>query len=85
MKCRENGDLAVQYVDLNSIEARDEEKRQVTSPQFILIETGFTASANKFMEFGREFQLEEDIFFNIWKESLRIHFIEKRQGEQELL
>ncbi|XP_065922138.1 uncharacterized protein [Magallana gigas] len=107
LKCRENGDLAVHYVDLNSIEARDEDlesfvayskkfgnrdciivdhltlynahylkkiekivKRKVIYPQFILIETGFTASAHKFMEFGREFQLDEDTFLNIWKGAL---------------
>lgn len=35
-------------------------ERQVKRPKFILIETGFTASAHKFTEFGRKFQLDED-------------------------
>nr|XP_034324330.1 uncharacterized protein LOC105343598 [Crassostrea gigas] len=114
LKCRENGDLSVHYVDLNRIEERDEDlesfeayskkfgnrdcvivdhltlynahylekvkkivKRQVSYPQFILIEIGFTASAHKFMEFGREFQLDEDTFLNIWKGSLEYMLSQK--------
>lgn len=119
LKCRENDDLSVHYVDVNEIEKRDEDleffiayskkfkkndciivdhltlynthylnkmkkivERQVKNPKFILIETGFTASAHKFTEFGRKFQLDEDSFVNIWKGSLE-YLISKKDREDE--
>ncbi|XP_061189253.1 uncharacterized protein LOC133197309 [Saccostrea echinata] len=57
-------------------------ERQVEDPKFILIETGFTASAHKFMEFGRKFQLDEDSFLNIWKGSLE-YLISKKDKEDK--
>lgn len=119
LKCRENDDLSVHYVDVNEIEKRDEDleffiahskkfkdndciivdhltlynthylnkmkkivERQVKRPKFILIETGFTASAHKFTEFGRKFQLDEDSFVDIWKGSLE-YLIAKKDREDE--
>lgn len=57
-------------------------ERQVKRPKFILIETGFTASAHKFTEFGRKFQLDEDSFVDIWKGSLE-YLIAKKDREDE--
>lgn len=119
LRCRENDDHAVHYVDLNKIEKRDEDlesfiayskkfkdkeciivdhltlsnthylekirrivERQVEDPKFILIETGFTATAHKFMEFGRKFQLDEDSFLNIWKGSLE-YLISKKDKDDK--
>ncbi|XP_061188195.1 uncharacterized protein LOC133196303 [Saccostrea echinata] len=119
LKCRENGDVSVHYVDLDRIETRDEDlesfiayskkfgnrdciivdhltlcnahylekvqkivKRQVSYPKFILIETGFTASAHKCMELGREFQLDEDSFLNIWKGSLEYLLSQKDKEDR---
>lgn len=119
LKCRENDDLSVHYIDLNKIEKRDEDlesfiayskkfkdkdciivdhltlhntgylnkikktvERKVSEPKFILIETGFTASAHRFTVFGRKFQLDEDSFVNIWKGSLE-YLISKKDREDE--
>jgi hypothetical protein len=119
LRCRENGDLSVHYVDLNKIEKRDEHlesfisyskkfedkdciivdhltldnahyltkikrivEQQVEDPKFILIETGFTATVHRFIEFGRKFQLDEDSFLDIWKGSLEF-LISKKDKEDK--
>lgn len=48
--------------------------REITSEKeinFILIETGFTASAHYLLDFGKDFQLNEGSFLRIWKGSLQ--------------
>uniref|UniRef100_A0A8W8NZ98 Uncharacterized protein n=1 Tax=Magallana gigas TaxID=29159 RepID=A0A8W8NZ98_MAGGI len=64
------------------VEAIEDNRAKKTTWIYLNGIEGFTASAHKFTEFGRKFQLDEDSFVDIWKGSLE-YLIAKKDREDE--